>query len=146
MAKSVTATWTGDRTNVSSLMHGFIEVESRMTSIEQYRSTTLGYGSVSILMNPIGSGTIESYAVETPGAFTATKVRGHDGYVVTGPAANTLRLVWVESPGLLIEVKGAGSDVTTLRRLAESLQPVSTDAWTKLLATVEAKPETVKVP
>jgi hypothetical protein len=146
IAKSVSATWTGDRTNVSSLLPGFTEVENRMTSIGQYRSTTLDYGSVRIAMNPIGSGTIESYAIETPGSFTATKVRGHDGYIVTDPATNALRLVWVESPGLLVEVKGADKDAATLLRIAESLQPVSTDAWKKLLATVGAKPETVKTP
>jgi hypothetical protein len=146
IAKSVTATWTGDRTNVSSLVPGFTEVENRSTSISQYRSTKLDYGSVSVSMNPIGSGTIESYAIETPGSFTATKVRGHDGYVVTDPATNTLRLVWVEAPGLLVEVKGISADVATMQRIAESLQPVSTDAWKKLLATVNAKPETVKAP
>jgi hypothetical protein len=145
MAKAVTATWTGDRTNISSLLPGFVEVENRGTGIEQYRSTLLDYGSVSVAMNPVGSGGIESYAIATPGSLTATKVRGHDGYVVSDPATNTLRLVWVESPGLLVEVKGTGTDIATLQRLAESLQPVSTDAWKKLLATVGAKPETIKV-
>jgi hypothetical protein len=146
IAKSVTVTWTGDRTNIPSVARGFAEVENRMTSISQYRSTMLDYGAVSIAMNPIGSGTIESYAIETPGTFTAAKVRGHDGYIVTDPVTNTLRLVWVEAPGLLIEINADGSDVATLQRIAESLQPVSTDAWTKLLATVGAKPETVKSP
>lgn len=146
IAKSVTATWTGDRTNVSSLVPGFTEVENRTTSIGQYRSTRLDYGSVSVAMNPIGSGTIESYTIETPGTFTATKVRGHDGYVAGDPRTDTARLVWIESPGLLVEVKGVGKDVATLQRVAESLQPVSTDAWKKLLATVKAKPETVKAP
>jgi hypothetical protein len=146
LAKSVTAAWTGDRTNALSLVPGFTEVENRSTSISQYRSTMLDYGSFSVAMNPIGSGTIESYAVATPGSFTATKVRGHDGYVVTDPATNTLTLVWAESPGLLVEVKGVGGDIATLQRIAESLEPVSVDAWTKLLATVGAKPETVKSP
>ena len=146
IAKSVTAPWTADRINVGSLPAGFVEVESRMTRYEQYRWTTLDYGSVSVAMSLIGSGTIESYAIVTPGSFTVTKVRGHDGYVVTDPATNTLRLVWVESSGLLVEVKGTGTDVPTSQRLAESLRPVSIDAWTKLLATVGAKPESVKVP
>jgi hypothetical protein len=146
IAKSVTAPWASDRINIPLLPAGFVEAESHDTAYEQYRSTLLDYGSVSVAMNPVGSGTIESYAVETPGAFTATKVRGHDGYMVTDPATNTLRLVWVESPGLLVEVKGIGADVAALQRLAESLQPVSTDAWKKLLATVNAKPETAKAP
>jgi hypothetical protein len=146
MAKSVTATWTGDRTNVSSLVPRFTEVENRMTSIVQYRSTKLDYGSVSVAMNPVGSGTIESYAIETPGTFTAARVRGQDGYIVTDPTSNTLRLVWTESAGLLVEVKGVSTDIAPLQRIAESLQPVSTDAWTKLLATVGTKPETIKAP
>lgn len=144
IAKSVTAPWTADRINVPALPVGFVEVENRLNSYEQYRSTTLDYGSVSVAMNPVGSGGIESYAIATPGSFTATKVRGHDGYVVTDPGTDTLRLVWAESPGLLVEVKGAGSEVATLQRLAESLEPISIDAWKKLLATVNAKPETVK--
>ncbi len=147
IAKSLTATWTADRTNVASLVPGFVEVESHRdtasSSIDRQCSIT---GRSRSAMNPIDSGTIESYAIETPGSFTATKVRGHDGYIVTDPTTNTSRLVWAESPGLLVEVKGIGSDVATLQRLAESLQPVSTDAWTKLLATVGAKPETVKAP
>jgi hypothetical protein len=146
IAKSLTAPWQADRINVASLPAGFVEIESQDTAYEQYRSTRLEYGSVSVAMNPVGSSTIESYAIATPGSFAATKVRGHDGYVVTDPATNTLRLVWVESPGLLVEVKGIGTEVATLQRIAESLQPVSTDAWTKLLATVGAKPETVKAP
>jgi hypothetical protein len=146
IAKSVNAPWTADRINIPSLPAGFVEVESRMSSYERYRSTMLDYGSVSVAMNPIGSGTIESYAIVTPSSFTATKVRGHDGYIVTDPATNALRLVWVEAPGLLAEIKADGHDVATLQRIAESLQPVSTDAWKKLLATVGAKPETVKVP
>jgi hypothetical protein len=146
IANRVTTPWTASWINVGSLPDGFIQAESRDTVSEQYRSTTLDYGSVGIALNPIGSGTIESYAIETPGTFTATKVRGHDGYIVTDPATNTLRLVWTEAPGLLVEVKGTGTDIATLQRVAESLQPVSTDAWKKLLATVGAKPETVKVP
>jgi hypothetical protein len=146
IAKSITAPWTADRINITSLPVGFVEVESRVSSYEQYRSTTLDYRLVSVAMNPIGSGTIESYAIVTAGSFTATKVRGHDGYIVTDPATNALRLVWVESPGLLVEVKGAGKDAATLQRIAESLQSVSTDAWKKLLATVGAEPETVKTP
>jgi hypothetical protein len=146
VAKSLTAPWGSDRINVPLLPTGFVEIESQDTAYEQYRSTRLEYGSVSVAMNPVGSGTMESYAIATPGSFAATKVRGHDGYVVTDPATNTLRLVWAESPGLLVEVKGIGTDVAALQRIAESLQPVSVDAWTKLLATVGAKPETVKAP
>ncbi len=146
IAKSMTTPLPADHINVALLPDRFVEVESRDITPEPHRSTTLDYGSVSVAMNPIGSGGIESYAIVTPGSFAATKVRGREGYVVTDPATNTLRLVWVESPGLLVEVKGLGTDVTSLQRLAESLQPVSTDAWTKLLATVGAKPETVKVP
>jgi hypothetical protein len=146
VAKSLTAPWGSDRINVPSLPAGFVEIESRDTAYEQYRSTMLDYGAVSVAMNPVGSGGIESYAIATPGSFTATKVRGHDGYIVTDPATNTLRLVWVESPGLLVEVKGIGTEVATLQRIAERLEPVSTDAWTKLLAAVGAKPETVKAP
>ena len=131
MAKAVTAPWAADRINVPLLPAGFVQAESRDTTYEQCRSITLDYGSVSVAMNPVGSGGIESYAIVTPGSFTATKVRGHDGYIVTDPATNTRRLVWVESPGLLVEVKGIGTDVATLQRLAESLQPVSTDAWKK---------------
>jgi hypothetical protein len=132
VARAVTAPGTVSGTaswiDVGSLPDGFVLAESRETDYEQYRSTTLDFGSVSVAMNPVGSGGIESYTI------------------VTDPATNTLRLAWVESPGLLVEVKGIGTDVATLQRLAESLQPVSTDAWTKLLATVGAKPETVKVP
>jgi hypothetical protein len=146
IAKVITAPWGSERINVPTLPAGFIETESRDTAYEQYRSTMLDFGSVSASMNPVGSGGMESYAIATPGSFAATKVRGHDGYVVTDPATNTLRLVWVESPGLLVEVKGIGTEVAALQRIAESLQPVSTDAWTKLLATVGAKPETVKTP
>jgi hypothetical protein len=145
VAKSLTAPWGTDRINVPLLPTGFVEVDNRDTSYEQYRSTVLDYGSVSVALNPVGSGGIESYAIATPGSLTATKVRGHDGYVVSDPPTNTLRLVWVESPGLLVEVKGTGTDAPTLQRLAESLQPVSTDAWKRLLATVGAKPETVQV-
>lgn len=111
IAKSVTAPWASDRINIPLLPAGFVEAESHDTAYEQYRSTTLDYGSVSVAMNPVGSGGIESYAIATPGSFTATKVRGHDGYVVTDPATDTLRLVWAESPGLLVEVKGAGREV-----------------------------------
>jgi hypothetical protein len=150
VAKAVTAPGTvsgpASWINVGSLPDGFILAESREPAYEQYRSTMLDYGSVSVAMNPAGSGGIESYAVVTPGSFTAAKVRGHDGYSVTDPATNTLRLVWTESPGLLVEVKGIGADVASLQRIADSLQPVSTDAWTKLLGTVGAKPETVKAP
>ena len=150
VARSVTAPGTVSRTaswiDVGSLPDGFVLAESRETAYEQYRSTTLNYGSVSVAMNPLGSGGIESYAIATPGSFAAINVRGHDGYIVADPATDALRLVWVDSPGLLVEVKGIGTDDATLERLAESLQPVSTDAWKKLLATVNAKPETVKAP
>jgi hypothetical protein len=146
IAGSLTTPLPADRITVPSLPVGLVEVESRDVTMAPHRSTTLDYGAASIAMNPVGIGTIESYAIETPGTFNAAKVRGHDAYVVTDPATITLRLVWVEAPGLLIEIKANGSDIATLQRLAESLQPVSTDAWKKLLATVGAKPETVKVP
>lgn len=67
IAKSVTAPWSADRIDLASLPVGFIEVESRITGFDQSRSTRLDYGSVSVAMNPIGSGTIESYAIVTPG-------------------------------------------------------------------------------
>jgi hypothetical protein len=146
IAKAITAPWASDRINIPTLPAGFVEAYSRDTTYEQYRSTKLDYGSVSVAMNPVGSGTIESYAIETPGTFTAARVRGQDGYIVTDPASNTLRLVWTESAGLLVEVKGVSTDIAPLQRIAESLQPVSTDAWTKLLATVGTKPETIKAP
>ncbi len=146
IAKSATAPWTADAINLPALPSDLVNVEQTVFPRWNLRTTMLAFGSTSVSMNPGAITSIDHYAAVVPGTFTAAAVRVHAVYIVRELETKTLALVWLESPGLLVGVKTVGTDVAPLQRIAESLQPVSTDAWTKLLATVGAKPETVKAP
>jgi hypothetical protein len=88
-------------------------------------------------------GRLDVYRWAGAGETRATRVRGHDGWVVDashGPAPAT-GLAWREGPGVLVSAFGRGISEGEVRAAVESLRPASDEEWDRLVAIGKANAE-----
>lgn len=91
---------------------------------------------IGISIRPEAPGYVETIA-PTETAFPTPPVRGNAAILLgcdarktdCGTGASSETLVWEESPGVFVLLSGTGVPDADLRRVAESLQPLSDDQW-----------------